>query len=314
MNRIITLAAALAALLPGMAHGAGKVLFVNSYHQGYAWSDGEETGARQALAGSGVTLDFFRMDTKRNPDPKFLEEQGRKVKALIDAEKPDVVIASDDNAVRVMAKYFKNAKLPWVYCGVNWDPANHGLPFKNVTGMTEVGLVAKIMDALKVYGKGTRLGYLTSDNETERTEGRAYAKHLKLKFAEERYVKTFAEWKEQFARMQGEVDVLFLGNNAGINDWNEAEAVAFVLANGKIPTGAMYDWMMPYAMLGMTKVAEEQGIFAGKAAAQILKGTSPASIPPTENRNYDLYLNVKVASRAGVLFRPELLKNAKVIK
>lgn len=313
MYRLLTLAAALAALLPGLAHGAGKVLFVNSYHQGYAWSDGVETGARQALAGS-AKIDFFRMDTKRNPDAKWLEEQGQKLKALIDAERPDVVIASDDNAVRIMAKHFKNAKLPWVYCGVNWDPANHGLPFSNVTGMTEVALVDKLLETLKGYAKGGRVGFLTADSETERTEARAYAKKLGLRFAQERWVKSFAEWKEEFRKLQGEVDVLFFGNFAGLNDWNEQEAAAWALEHSRIPSGSVYDFTMPYTMLGMTKIAEEQGIWAGKAAAKILGGTAPSAIPPAENKEAKLFLNVKLASRAGIVFRPELLKNAQVMR
>ena len=315
MHRPLVLAAALLALAPGFAQGAGKILFVNSYHTGYAWSDGEEAGARQALAGSGVKLDFFRLDTKRNPEPKFLEEQGRKLKALIDAERPDVVIAADDNAVRVMAKYYKNVPLRWVYCGVNWDPAaSHGLPFSNVTGITEVALIEKLLDTLKGYARGGRVGFLTVDSETERTEARAYSQQLGIRFAEERWVKTLAQWKEQFKGLQNEVDVLFFGNFAGINDWNEAEAAAWALQYSKIPSGSAYDFTMPYTMIGMTKVAEEQGIWAAKAALQILKGTPPSAIQPVKNKEASLYLNVKLASRAGIVFKPELLKNAQVMK
>lgn len=313
MHRPLFLAA-LMAFAPGLAHAAGKVLFVNSYHQGYPWSDGEEAGAQQAFAGSGVQLEFFRMDTKRHPEAKWFEEQSQKLKARIDAEKPAVVIVADDNAARVMAKYYKNAAQKWVYCGVNWDPANHGLPFSNVTGMAEVALVDKVIDTLKGYAKGSRVGFLTVDSETERTEARAYAKQLKLTFAKEKFVKTLAEFKEEFRKMQGEVDVLFFGNFAGINDWNEAEAAAWALEHSKIPSGSTYDFTMPYTMLGMTKIAEEQGIWAGKAALQIVKGTPPSSIAPVQNKDYKLFLNVKLASRAGVVFKPELVKNATVLK
>ena len=43
-----------------------KVLFVDSYHEGYAWSDGITNSIKQTLEGSGVELKIFRMDTKRN--------------------------------------------------------------------------------------------------------------------------------------------------------------------------------------------------------------------------------------------------------
>ncbi len=316
MNRTVALAAAL--LLPLAAAAASpegkKVLFVNSYHQGYPWSDGEEAGARQALAGSGVKLDFYRMDTKQHGDEKWLKDQIQKVKAYVDEHKPDVVIVSDDNATKAMVQHFKNVSLPWVFCGVNWDASVYGLPFKNATGMNEVALTTQLIDSLKSYAKGSRVAFLTVDTETERTEGRYYKNQLKLTFVAEKYVKTFADWKESFKKMQGEVDVLLLGNFAGINDWNEAAAAAFAAENTKIPSGGMYDFMMPYAMLGMTKIAEEQGIWAGKTALAILKGASPSSIPVAANKEAKLYLNVKLASKAGVVFKPDLVKKAEILK
>jgi ABC-type uncharacterized transport system substrate-binding protein len=291
-----------------------KVLFVNSYHQGYAWSDGEEAGAAQSLAGSGVKLDFYRMDLKRHTDEKWYKDESQKVKALIESSKPDVVIVSDDLATKVMVANFKNTAQPWVFCGVNWDSSVYGLPFSNATGMNEVALTEQLLESLKAYAKGNRIAFLTVDSETERTEGRYYKKQLKLQFVQEKYVKTLAEWKDAFKKIQDEADVLLLGNFAGINDWNEASAAAFVLENAKIPSGGMYDFMMPYSMIGMTKIAEEQGIWAGKTTLSILKGSAPSSIPVAANKQAKLYANVKLASKAGIVFKPELIRNAEVIK
>jgi ABC-type uncharacterized transport system substrate-binding protein len=311
---LFALVATLCAAVPTLASAAGRVLFVNSYHQGYPWSDGEETGAAQALAGSGVKLDFFRMDTKRHPEAKAQEEQAQKLKALIDAEKPDVVIAADDNATRVMVKHYKNSPQRWVFCGVNWDASTYGLPFSNTTGINEVALTERLMASLKTYAKGDRIGFLTVDTETERIEGSWYKKQLGMRLTQERYVKTLADWKKEFVKMQGEVDVLLLGNYAGINDWNEAEAAAWALEHSRIVSGGMYDFMMPYSMIGMTKLPEEQGVWAGKAALQIIKGASPSSIPVSANKQAGLFLNVKLASKAGIVFKPELVKTAQVMR
>ncbi len=311
---VVVLAAALAAAAPRAASAAGKVLFVNSYHQGYPWSDGEEAGAAQALAGSGVKLDFFRMDTKRHPEAKWQQEQAQKLRALIDSDKPDVVIAADDNATTVMVKYYKDVPQKWVFCGVNWDASSYGLPFKNTTGINEVALTERLLSSMKQYAKGDRIGFLTVDTETERIEGRWYKKQLGVKLAQERYVKTLAAWKQEFKKMQGEVDLLLLGNYAGINDWNEGEAAGWALEHGRVVSGGMYDFMMPYSMIGMTKLPEEQGIWAGKAALQIVKGADPSSIPVSANKQAGLFLNVKLASKAGIVFKPELVKAAQIIK
>lgn len=309
--------ALLLAAAPGLAPAqtGKKVLFVNSYHSGYEWSDGIEKGAATVLRASGVTVEFVRMDTKRHGDEPFKKQAGTEARAAIEKARPDLVIVADDNAVKyVLQPFYRDAGLPFVFCGVNWDAGGYGLPYANATGMVEVALATQLVQKLKEYGKGGRVGFLTVDTETERIEQKAFREKLKLKFTQERFVRTLADWKAAFAEMQGQVDVLLLGNFAGINDWNEADARAWAEANTRIPTGGMYDFMMPYAMLGLTKVASEQGIWAGKTALQILKGAKPSSIPVAQNKEGQIMLNVKLASKAGVVFKPELLRNAVVLK
>lgn len=291
-----------------------KVLFINSYHEGYPWSDGEEKGARTALAGSGVELKFLRMDTKRHGEEPFRKAAAEKAKAEIEAFKPDLVIVVDDPAVKyVLQAHYKNAKLPFVFAGVNWDATKYGLPYQNATGMVEVAPVKAIMASLRPYAKGDRIGYMTVDSETERIEGPMYEKTIGAPFTVARYTKTFAEWKEAFLKMQGEVDMILFGNTAGLPDWNEAEAKAWVLANTRLPSGCAYDFMMPFAMLGLTKIEEEQGAWAGTTALRILKGEAPSAIPVAANKESKNFINVKLATKAGVVFKPELVRSATVV-
>ena len=316
-TRLILLAAALAlAAGPASAQFAGKkILLVNSYHEGYEWSDGVESGAKSVLGPAGVTLKFVRMDTKRHQEDAFRKAAGEKAKAEIEAFKPDLVILSDDPAVKFLLQpFYKDAVIPFVFCGVNWDAAKYGLPYKNATGMVEVALVKELIGSMKEYAKGPRVGFLTVDSETERIEGPYYTKALGLSFAKERYVKTMAQWKEAFTAMQGEVDMLFLGNYAGITDWKEEEAAAFAQANSKIVSGSIYDFMAPFAMIGFTKVAEEQGVWAAKSSLDILKGTPPSAIPIAANKQAKIVVNPRLAAKAGVVFKSELLRNAVVAK
>ncbi len=291
-----------------------KVLFINSYHPEYEWSAAVEAGAKGVFAGTGVKLQFHEMDTKRHGDEAFKVKAGAEAKKLIETAKPDVVIVADDNAVSyVYAKYFKDSAIPFVFLGVNWDSSKYA-PFENATGMVEVALARELLENLKGYAKGTRIGYLSADNETERIDLPFLKKQAGRPFTVEKYVKTLAQWNEAFGRMQGEVDLIFIGNNAGIMDWNADEAVAFAAANARVPTGSVYDWMMPYAMLGIVKVAEEQGVFAAKAALEILRGKKPTDIPIAQNKLGKTILNVKLASQAGITFKPALLKNAQVLR
>ena len=76
------------------------------------------------------------MDTKRHSSAPAKKKSALAAKAVIDSWKPDVVITADDNAVKyLIGPYYKNKKLPFVFCGLNWTAAEYGLPYTNATGM-----------------------------------------------------------------------------------------------------------------------------------------------------------------------------------
>mgnify|MGYP001586327727 FL=1 len=77
-------------------------------------------------------------------------------------------------------------------------------------------------------------------------------------------------------------------------------------------TVTSHDWMMPVSMLGMTKIPEEQGEWAGQVALQILGGAAPNSIPVIANRKWDLFLNRSLIRAAGVELPAQLSSKGKV--
>ncbi|MBU2028611.1 ABC transporter substrate-binding protein [Patescibacteria group bacterium] len=292
-----------------------KVLYIDSYHEGYAWSDGVTRGVRSVIDPSGAQFKIMRMDTKQNPEENFKKEAALKIKAEIESFQPDVLIVSDDNAFSYIVKeYYRDAGLPVVFSGLNWDAGVYGAPYKNTTGMVEVSLTNQIIDQLKVFTKGSRLGYISANNETERKNLLYYGSLLGIKFDKSYFVNNFAEWKQKFKILQGEVDLVIFENNAGIADWNDVEAQAFALAETKVPVGTTNDWIMNCALLGITKIPEEQGEWSAEAALKILSGATPESIPLVKNKKGNLMVNLKMAEKLGVIFAPSVLKNSQIIK
>jgi ABC-type uncharacterized transport system substrate-binding protein len=292
---------------------AHRVLFIDSYHGGYAWSDGITTGVKNGLNGQDVILKIHRMDTKRNPGDAFKVRAAAQAKEAIEAFQPHVVIASDDNASKyLIMKYYKEAHIPFVFCGVNYTAEAYGFPCSNVTGMVEVPPVIKLIYSLKHFSRVVRVGYLASDTLTERKDGE-YAKRDIREAYIERYVKTFAQWKDAFVDLQGKVDVLIVGNNAGIKGWNDGAAERFALANTSIPTGCLLDWMTPVAFLGATRKAEEQGSYAAMTALKILDGASAGQIPIVRNTQADIIINMKIAKKLGLKVPNSFMKIASKI-
>jgi ABC-type uncharacterized transport system substrate-binding protein len=71
--------------------------------------------------------------------------------------------------------------------------------------------------------------------------------------------------------------------------------------------------MMPFAMLGLTKVPEEQGEWAAKIALQILQGVAPSSIPIVPNRKWDIWMNPLLVETAGIVLSKPLMQKAKKV-
>ncbi len=309
----LAIAFGLAACLLALAGDKKKVLYVDSYHEGYSWGDGILEGVGSSLGGK-VELKILRMDTKRNPSEEFKKAAGERAKAEIDAWKPDVVIAADDNATKyLLIPFLKDKELPCVFCGLNWDASAYGLPCSNITGMIEVGLVTPLLISLKKYAKGDRIGHLGKNNETDRKEGYYIAKNFELKL-DEVYVDTFEQWKKEYLALQDRVDIIIFQNNAGIADWNDEEAKSFILENTRVPTGTLHDFMAPFVLVTYARSPQEQGEWAGYAALQILGGKKPSDIPVVENKKAKVYLNLPLANKLGVRFPFDLIKSAKIIK
>ncbi|MCB2184711.1 MAG: hypothetical protein KQH63_22020 [Desulfobulbaceae bacterium] len=288
-----------------------KILWVDSYHKGYVWSDEIGQSIRESLKGRDVEFVETHMHTKLNRSEEFKREAGLKIKRLIEEIKPDVVIASDDNAAKyVIVPYFMDNVLPFVFCGINWDASRYGFPTRNVTGMVEVVQVQKLVEELQKHAKGKRIGFLGLDSITDRKEAEFFRSEIDqvIRVA---YVKTFEEWKREFVKMQDEVDCLRITLNIrGATDWNVEEARKFVMENTKIPTGAATLPMAPYALVTFTKVPSEQGEWAAKAALQILDGRSPTQIQVVKNKNTRVYLNMPLAKKMGVKFSMDLIDRA----
>ncbi|MDC7225997.1 MAG: ABC transporter substrate binding protein [Spirochaetales bacterium] len=292
------------------------IAFIDSYHEGYSWSDRILRGVEDVLSVESVSLRVYRMDTKRNPGEQYKSAEGRRVRDSIIADEPDVIIASDDNASKyVIEPFFKDSHIPVVFCGVNWDAGIYGYPYDNSVGMVEVNMITELINQLSAFSPSYsgRLGYLASDTYTERNEADYYKIKFGIKLFEERYVDSFEQWKEAFLEIQEKVDILIVGTIV-ISDFDQIEAEQFVLDNIKIPTGVLNGFLMPYALLGYLKVPEELGIWSAQTALQIINGKPVSGISDTTNKLSDLLLNLKIADRLDIVFKTDLLKYAEILR
>jgi ABC-type uncharacterized transport system substrate-binding protein len=280
-----------------------KVVFhLDSYHEGYEWADGVAEGIRATLAGR-ATLSTFHMDVKHRGSPSQIAEVSEEARDAIRAAQPDVIIASDDAAVKyVVVPHYKDGPIPVVFCGVNWSADPYGLPTPHVTGMVEVSPILEALDIVRRRYPGTRrLGILTERTLTEDAE-RAWLEPKYRDFGFEvsyAMVSDFASWKREFQRLNSQSDVVFMPTNGAIDGWDDAEARTFVERNIRKPVVTVVDFMMPFAVFGLTKIAREHGEWAARAALDILSGKRPGDIPVVRNRRRQAWFNPTLAAKIG---------------
>jgi ABC-type uncharacterized transport system substrate-binding protein len=301
---------AFASLGLAQTYAGKKVLYIDSYHEGYEWSDGIQRGVQEGFKGSGVELKTIHLDTKRNGSEEFKKEAGAKAKQEIETFKPDLVIASDDNASKyVIVPYFKDSDLPFVFCGVDWDASPYGFPSKNVTGMLEVTEITGLAQLLGKVSKGDRIGFIADDTETNHKVIEYYKKLYNLEPVPY-FAKDFEDFKKGFVELQGKVDSMIFYGWAAIKDWKMDEASDFVLKNTKVPTGTFQEEVMPFVTIGYLKIPEEQGSWSAEAALKIFGGTKPLDIPIAKNQTGKVMLNAKIAEKAGIQFPYEVTQSA----
>lgn len=297
---------------------AKKVLYINSYHSGLVWSDGIENAIKLEFIKSKMTIDLevFYMDTKRITDESYKKEIAKKAKKLVESYKPDVLIVSDDNAMKyVVVTYFMEANFPIVFCGVNDSSKKYGMPVKNITGMEEVQLIKKIVDNLKKYSNGMKVGLLDGDVLSAKLIADFIDNELNQK-VEKRLVSSINDWKKSFLELQEKVDIILIGSNSGIKDFtkNEQDIKTFIVENTKVPTGT---WSIPsygLALLSFVSKPDEQGQWAAKTALEILNGKKVEDIKIVRNKEARIFINATLAKKLNIIFPFDLIDYAEIVK
>lgn len=100
-----------------------NVLYLNSYQNGYKWSDDILEGLRKSVLQSGLNIDLHieYMDTKRFKDEEFMEILHSYYVFKYQKYKFSAIVVSDNNALNFMLRYRETffPGVPVVFCGIN---------------------------------------------------------------------------------------------------------------------------------------------------------------------------------------------------
>ncbi|WP_319501942.1 ABC transporter substrate binding protein [uncultured Draconibacterium sp.] len=257
-------------------------------------------GINKVLESKEVEMKTFFMDSKQKSSEIEIAESVQKSLAEIEEFKPDLLLVSDDNAVKyIIQPYFNNKNIPVVFCGVNWSAEQYELG-KNVTGMLEVLPLQELLKTVvSNYPDSKNLVVLSENSLSEQNNKTILDTLYRNLGLEPTYMlaDNFEEWKKMFAEANRSADIIYMPTNGAIKGWDDAKAKKITEESLQIPAITCDDFMMPYVVFGLTKVASEQGEWAANRALEILGGKKAEEIPYAKNIQSKAWLNTKLANR-----------------
>ncbi len=323
---MLSMAAAMVLGITSSAKCEYRILVVHSYHQGYDWVDHVNLGIKRALPDTGVNVKYLYMDTKRRTDENWKIQAGQKALAVSQEFKPDLIIASDDNAQAYFASQLsKKPESPRiVFCGVNGKLSDYGYPNDHVTGILERPHITNTLRLAKSLSpKIQRVSILTDESLTSK-QIVAYAKTLNMPVEIVRYAKAenLQQWLLHVQQANLDSDALMVltyhtikSTSLDQQSMSPAEVMAATNKVSRLPILGIYPFAVDDgAVLAISASPMEHGYMAARIALDLLRsGIKPSQIQINNAIEGMILFNLPAARQHNIKIPAHLLKMAKGI-
>ena len=272
--------------------GKRNVLILNSYHQGYKWTDDETQGAIAALDPARNNLKIFveYMGAKWNSGQPYFEQLRTTYKYKYQGIRFQAIIATDDDAFNFLMRNRDDLfpDTPVVFCGVNWfKPESVPTGFRGYTGVNEdVDLPANLDLMLRLHPKTKKI-YVVTDMTTTgkkihaRFEGIApkYMDKVSFIFLDDMDMSDILATVGKLGDNSLVLMTIFQKDKSG-TFFEFSESTELLSKASRVPCYGLWDFDLGFGIVGgMLTSGYNQGMTAGKMAMRILKGERAESIP-----------------------------------
>ena len=266
------------------------ILVLNSYNQGYDWSEDEMEGVRAGLAKAFPRVELYieHLDTKKFHTKIHFPPLADLLEAKYTGLKLDVIIAMDNAALEFATLYRQRISpgTPLVFCGINdYAPAMIAGQ-SGITGVAEYhDFVGTLKLALQLHPNSHDVMVIHDFTDTGiaiRQELKKSAEHLpsiKLHFMEEMPLE---ETVNKLKLIAPDYLVLMLSYTVekGGRTFSHSEAARLVSDASPVPVYSVYAEQLGNGVVGGRMMKGQiQGLKAAELAARILGGESPDKIP-----------------------------------
>ncbi len=266
------------------------VLLLNSYHQGYLWTDEITEGVQQVLDVNNVDLHIHYMDTKRQFGAAYQKLLARIYSLKHNLHDYDVIIVSDDNAFDFVTQNRQQlfGSLPVVFCGVNYLRRERLEGMRNITGVNEQADIDANIDLIEKLHPDCRKIIVITDNTTT---GKRVQEEVRMIRADRNNRNPELELVYDIS-VDGLIELLREIDEKSIvlytfffRDKNDVfleydEGAELVSRNSNVPVYGAWNFSFGFGIVGGYLVTGlDQGIEAGFKALAILNGVDAEDIP-----------------------------------
>jgi sigma-B regulation protein RsbU (phosphoserine phosphatase) len=268
-----------------------RVLVLNSYSAGFAWTDHIVDGIKSVFADEeDLTLRMEFMDTKYiNTDAHYslLRDLYRN---KFDPAEFDVIIATDDDALIFLRKYRSELfpGTPVVFCGVNNFTPHKVAGFDRFTGVNEEPDMASTIEVILRLLPNTHTINVITDTLTTGLMERRAVERIVPQFSSRKLAFNYidnvsmGELQATLAALEpGNVGIFisFFMDSDGIA-YTPREALSSIINASAIPIFGASDYQLGDGVVGgMMRSSRYQGEVAARLAKRVLSGEPISSIP-----------------------------------
>lgn len=268
-----------------------RVVHLNSYEDGYLWSDSLLEGLRDALGETPFAVDLHveYMDTKRYAEEglraRLLDLYRYKYSDLV----IDAVVVSDDYAFDFILEYGEALfpGVPVVFCGVNDYKPSRIAGIKGITGVAESFRTAENMElALRLVPSVRRMVVVGDESFTGgatmsviRQVAPQFEGRLDIEYWSDLDMETILH---AVSRLPRDTFIFYVPHYQYLKGsfYSAADILERICAEASVPVFTFWEFLMGSGAVGGELTSGyHHGKMAGEMVAAILKGEDPARIP-----------------------------------
>ena len=273
-----------------------SILYLNSYHKGYQWTDRCFTAFKKSLK-TPTNIHTYFLDSKRQQDNNHIEKVTKEAMDFIERNNPDLIVAAEDNASKyIIQPFFKNHTTPILFLGVNVDASIYNYPYTNATGIIEMDGIGSLISALKTIVGPKSIGMIFSQTNTS-NKVLNFFKKQNLKYVSFKQVDNAQEWYQSMNKFNADMDFIALDTITGIKDLNHEDALDYIINNIHTPILTASSTSRELAHIGYINLPEEHGIWVANRADEILQGADISSIPIRVSSQYLMFINYDLVKK-----------------